>query len=207
MPAPPEGHRRQCKARSFATKNRCRRWALKYSDFCQFHGGRNSACYRFHKGIYKLPGYYSKYLGPKLSERVQDALNQPHDEQVALYEELAISRANACEALKLAQPLYDPATADKIDDDTKMLIISTLGTAMAHVKDMVLAAARIEKDAKDKVSLKVINLIVTQIILSINEVCGTENILIAEAIATAIDNNVRLPLNEKVSPKINLELT
>ena len=153
-----------------------------------------------------MPSYYSKYLGPKLSERVREALNTPHDEQVSLYEELALTRTMACEALKLAQPLFDDKQCKKLNEETKALMVTTLGTAMNNVKDLVLAASRIEKDASDKVSIKVINLIVRQIIMAINDVCGTERMELAEAIAHAIDQRVRLPLNDRVSPEVKIDL-
>jgi len=206
MPAPPEGHPRQCKARSNKTQKRCRRWALQYSNFCQFHGGRRALSYQLHKGIYKLPSYYSKYLGPKLSERVHDALNKPHDEQVALFEELAISRSFAIEALKLAQPLFDEEMSKKLTVETKAAIMQNLRDSLDAVKNMVLAASKIEKESKETVSLKVINLIVQQIILAINDVCGTENMEIAEAIAQAIDDKVRVPINNKLEAPIEVNL-
>ena len=202
--APPDGHENQCRAKSRVTRLRCKRWALRGSHYCQFHGGRRAAQVYNKTGQRRLPGFYSKYLGPKLSQRVKELLDTPHDEQVSLYQELAIARANACEALKLSTPLFD---GTKLDDSTKALIISTLGEAMKNVKDLVLAASRLEKDAEDKVSMKVVNLIVMQIIIAINEVCGTEHIIIAEAIAKAIDNKVRLPLNNKLNPTIEIELS
>ena len=162
--------------------------------------------YQFKKGIYNVDGIYSKYLGPILSERVREAVNQPHDEQVSLYQELAITRGTACEALKLAQPLFDPKLRKMIDDETAGMIVSTLNTAMSSVKELVLAAARIEKDSKDKVSLKVINLIVAQIIAAVQDVCGEDHEELAEAIAAAIDKKVRLPMNDKTSPEIELEI-
>ena len=156
------------------------------------------------KGLRKLPPFYSKYLGPKLSQRLAELLARPHDEQVALYEELAVARATACEALKLAQPLFDEEQSKKLNSETKSLMMQTLGQAMDGVKEMVLACSRVEKDADDKVSIKVINLVVNQIILAINDVCGTENVALAEAIAAAIDNRVRLPLNDKISPEVKV---
>ena len=155
-------------------------------------------------GKRRMSSFYSKHLGPKLSERVRELLNAPHDEQVSLYEELAVARASACEALKLAQPLFDETV--KLDDETKALIISTLGTAMANVKDLVLAASKLEKEAGDKVSVKVINLVVMQIVLAINDVCGTENLALAEAIGKAIDERVRLPMNDKLNPVIRVRI-
>lgn len=198
--APPNGHERQCRARSRVTRERCRRWALVGSNYCQFHGGRRAQQIVRKR---KLPGFYSKYLGPKLSERVKELLDKPHDEQVALYEELAIARANACEALKLAQPLFEEK---ELEETTKSLIISTLSTAMNNVKDLCLAASRLEKEQEDKVSIKVINLIVYQIIVAINDVCGTENEDVAKAIANAIDEKVRLPLNDKLTPNVRIQI-
>lgn len=148
--------------------------------------------------------FYSKHLGPKLSERVRELLDHPHDVQISLYEELAVARANACEALKLAQPLFDEKT--KLNPETRSLIIDTLGTAMTNVKELVLAASRLEKDAGDKVSVKVINLVVMQIVMAINDVCGTKHLGIAQAIEKAIDERVRLPMNDKLSPTIRVQI-
>lgn len=157
-------------------------------------------------GRRRLPGFYSKYLGPKLSERVKELIDVPHAEQVSLYQELAIARASACEALKLAQPLFDEKMAEKLTPEIKALTIQTLNQAMGSVKDLVLAASKLEKEAGDKVSMKVINLVVMQIILAINDVCGTENMAIAEAIAAAIDERVRLPLSDKINPVIKVKI-
>jgi len=202
--APPEGHENQCQAKSQRTRVRCRRWAWVGSNYCQFHGGRRAAAVYCRTGKRRLPTFYSKYLGPKLRERVEELLLKPHDEQVSLYEELAIARANACEALNLARPMFDDPSS--LTDETKALIISTLSTAMDNVKDLVLAASRLEKEAGDKVSLKVMNLIVMQIVLAINDVCGTKHLGLAEAIAKAIDERVRLPLNDKLNPTIKVNL-
>jgi len=204
--APPEGHLRQCRANSQVTRVRCRRWALRTSNYCQFHGGRRAQAIYCRTGKRRLPVIYSKFLGPKLSERVRELLDKPHDEQISLYQELAIARANACEALKLASPLYDEELSEKLTPEIKSLMISTLSTAMTEVKDLVLAASRLEKEAGEKVSLKVVNLIVMQIVLAINDVCGTEYLGLAEAIALAIDERVRLPLNDKLNPIIKVNI-
>ncbi len=204
--APPEGHKNQCKANSQRTRVRCRRWALVGSEYCQFHGGRRAAALYCRTGKNRLPGVYSKFLGPKLKDRVEELLKRPHDEAVNLYEELAVARAIACEALRLAQPLFDDDQELKLTPQTKALMIQTLGQAMDEVKDLVLAASKLEKEAGDKVSLKVMNLIVMQIVLAINDVCGTKHLGLAEAIGAAIDERVRLPLNEKMNPRIKVNL-
>jgi len=204
---PPPDHPRRCAGRSRATRRRCKRWALVHSDYCPFHGGRMAAAYRFKRGLYTLPSFYSKYLGPKLAEAVQEALNRPHDEQVAVYEELAISRELAGKALKLSKPLFDPEMEKKLNAETKALMIQASQTAMEHVKGMVLAASKIEKDAKENISIKAVHLIVNQIILAINEVCGTENLELAKSIADAIDQKVRLPLGNKVDQVVDVTLS
>ena len=197
---------RRCKGRSRVRKSRCLTWALQGSDYCRFHGGRESLAYKFKKGIYPVSGFYSKYLGPKLTEMVRQNLNEPHDEQVQLYQELAITRSMACEAIKLAQPLFDDDMRKLLDAETQAMIFGTLQSSMSAVKELVLAAARIEKDSKDKVSLKVINLIVAQIIAAVNAECGTENADLAEAIAKKINDKVRLPMNDKLNPVIEIEM-
>lgn len=203
MPAPPEGHARQCQARSRVTGRRCRRWALRGRRTCQFHGGRSGGISHRRK---KLAGFYSKYLGPKLSERVAELMAKTHDEQVSLYEELAVARATACEAMALAQPLFDPEKSSELKPETRALMVQTLNQAMNNVKELVLAASRIEKDAEDKVSIKVVNLVVQQIVMTINEVCGTDNVQLCDAIAKAIDERVRLPINDKMNPVIKVNL-
>jgi len=205
--APPEGNPRQCQAMSRVTRKRCRRWALRGTNNCQFHGGRNAQrALNQRNNKRRLPVFYQKYLGPKLSERIHDLMDKPHDEQVSLYEELALSRASACEALLLAQPLFDDKMSKKLSPEIKALILQTLNESMKNVKDLVLAASKLEKESGDKVSIKVINLVVQQIIMAINDVCGIENMVMAQAIAKAIDERVRLPLNDKMNPTIHVNM-
>ena len=203
--APPEGHERQCHSKSKVTRKRCRRWALVTSNYCQFHGGRRASQAYSKKRGYNLPSFYSKYLGPKLKTRIEELMARPHTEQITLFEELAISRSAACEALKLSQPLFD-GRAETLSPELKSLMVQTLGQAMDNVKVMVLAASKLEKDAGDTISIRVLNLVVMQIVSAVNEVCGTEHLDIAQAIADAIDSNVRLPLNNALASVITVEI-
>jgi len=205
--APPDDHPRQCRANSTVTRVRCKRWALRGANNCQFHGGRNTLRALERKlNKRRLPMFYTKYLGPKLSQRVLELMDAPHEEQISLYEELALARVSAGEALSLSQPLFDPEVSKKLTPEVKALILQTLSESLKNVKELVLAASKLEKESSDKVSIKVINLIVQQIIMAINDVCGVENMAIAEAIAAAIDERVRLPLNDKLNPKIHINV-
>jgi len=206
MPAPPEGHERQCKARSRKTHRQCRRWALVGSNYCQFHGGRRARNPMLTKGKWRLPSFYSKHLGPTLKKRVEELLNKPHDEQVSLYHELSIARATACRALDLSKPLWDENQSKKLNPETKALLLTTVQQAMIHVKDLVVAASRLEKEAGEKVSIKVLNLIVMQICSAVNDVCGTENLELAKAIEKRINEKVRLPLNARTDAKIEVKI-
>lgn len=153
-----------------------------------------------------MPGFYGKYMGPRLAEAVTEMLHASHDEQVSLYEELAVTRAAAQRALALCSPLFDDDTCAKLAPETKALMAQMLRSAMDSVRDMVLAASRVEKDAGDRVSLKVVNLIIKQVLNVIRETCGARgNATLADAIEQAIDERVRLPLAD-AEPVVRINL-
>lgn len=204
MPAPVgdwADHPRRCHARSGRTHRRCGRWALVTSNYCQYHGGRRSHL----PTLRKMPGFYSKYMGPKLAQRVREILSRPSSEQVSLYQELALARTNVAETLKLYEVLLDPEQSAKLTVDTRVAIMSAMREAMDQVREMVTACAKIEKDAQDKVSMPVVNLVVQQIIIAVNEVCGTENLAIAEALAKKIED-IRLPVQDRFAPTVCVDL-
>jgi signal peptidase II len=66
-------------------------------------------------------------------------MTKTHAEQVSLYEELAVARATACEALALAQPLFDEKLSKDLNPETRALMVTTLNSAMSNVKELVLA--------------------------------------------------------------------
>lgn len=187
--APPEGHERQCQARSMVTKRRCRRWALTGRDFCQCHGGRRALAHR--RG---LPKHYTKHLGETLRSRIEGLADESHEEQVQLYEELAISRVMLEQALKLAEPVL--MNGADMDARTKMLAMSMLGDAIAGVKELVLACSRIENDAKERVSIRVLDLFVLQVMRAIYRVCGDDSAT-AEKIEYELRDSVSLPSGDQ----------
>lgn len=135
---------------------------------------------------------------------MHEILQQSHDEQLSLYEEIAMTRIAAQEAIKLSAPLFNEETAAKLPSETKALMVETLSSAMDNVKEMVVAASKVENAAHDRVSLKVVNLIVYQIVCAVHEACGDEHMALAEAIAKLIDERVRLPMNDQVDPTIHV---
>ena len=132
-------------------------------------------------------------------------LDSPHDEQVSLFNESAHARANYGESLRLARLLHEEGN-EKLTLEAKALLIQTMTDAAKEVKDLTLAASRIEKEAQDKVSPRVIGIILTRVMMAINDVCGTEHIDIATAIKQTIDRRIRSPLCQRIDPVIQVNL-
>lgn len=184
--APPEGHDRQCHSTSRVTKKRCRKWALTGRDFCQFHGGRRALASRA-----GLPKHYTRHLGETLKGRIESLANEAHQEQVQLYEELAVARVIAERAVKLAEPVLTNG-----DMDVKMhaLALGVLGEALSNVKDLVLAAAKIENDSREKVSVRVLDLFVLQLLRAIYRSCDED---VATRIEAEVRDSVSLPSGDQ----------
>lgn len=178
---PPEGHSRQCKARSSHSGVRCKQWALKTKDYCRFHGGRKG------RRIGLMPTKYSKVLSKTLQEKVQEFATAPHEEQVGLYEELALIRVAAESAVQLAG-----VAIEKGDDATKAMGVELMQTALSHVKEFVLATAKIDAMNQERVTVAQLSLFVTQIIRCIHFACEGD-VGMATRIEEYIQDNVVLP--------------
>lgn len=196
MVAPPRGkaeggpphpeHERRCGGKSRVTGEQCKRWALRGEERCQFHGGRIGRGGRW--GGYTR--VYGKHLKGTLKKRLHDLVSCSHEEQVQLYEELAVARAVALEAVTLLEPLVEHP--EKTDVSTRALAVSCVREAITVVRDMALAVSRIEKDSEDKVSIHVLDLFVLQILKSIYRACGDDKDL-AERIEAEVEFSVRMP--------------
>jgi len=139
---------------------------------------------------------YSKFLGKTLREKFDDFMGESHHEMVQLYEELALCRTSAAEAVAM----FSAATEGKdISLETKALAARCMQDALERVKELCLAISKIEKDTEDKVSLSVIDLIVLQIIRAIQREVGTseDGKALGERIERRIREEVRLPKSDK----------
>lgn len=181
--APPDGSPYQCQAKSMHTGQKCRKWALKGRNYCQMHGGRNA------KKKTSLGFIYTGQLGPKLSDRMNRLLQQSHEEQVQLYEELALMRVAAQEAVRIVS-----ATLEKpgISPHVVQLAFGVMTEALGQVRDFALAVSKIEKETEDKVSIRVIDLFIVQVMSAIRRVCGDDSDIVAR-IRREIDDTVRIP--------------
>ncbi len=179
---PPDDHERRCQSNSRHTHEQCRRWALKGSRFCQFHGGRGGKVRKT-----GLAGFYSSQCRPTLKKLLDDLTGLPHHKQMQLNEELALARVTALNAVKLADAAFESG-----DRKSMALAIPLLQDALMFVKDMCLAVSKIEAMMEDKVSLTVVDLYVTQIVRVISKHVTEE---VAERIATDIRENVKVPVD------------
>jgi hypothetical protein len=136
---------------------------------------------------WKNLGKYSRHLGKTLKDRVAELLNEQPAQQLALFEELALARTMAGEAVQL----WDAACGPKAQPETKALAGSLMRDALTFVRDMALAASRVENDAKDKVSVGVFDLVIAQVCRAIHRACPDEDL--AKAIEAEINEAVRFP--------------
>lgn len=139
-----------------------------------------------------MPKRYVKLLGVSLKEKLEEMSEGSHHDVVNLYEEIAISRLAAMQAIKLASPVLDGTT--ELEPHVRVLALSCLQDAMEHVRRMVLSAARIEKSVDGRVSLQVIDLLFMQVIRVVHEACPDEEL--AEKIEAGI-REIKLPVHSK----------
>lgn len=131
---------------------------------------------------------YSQWLGKRLKDKVTEFVGKPHDDAVSLYNELALARSVAADAIAL----YGAALDGNVDAATKMQAGTVMNAALDSVKDLVLACSKIEKDAEDKVSMKIVYLFMTQITKAIHTALQGDERL-ALLIDAQIEKDVRLP--------------
>lgn len=181
----PNDHPRRCKSRSAHSGMQCNQWALKTKDHCRFHGGRHG------RRIGLLPTKYSKGLSTALRKKVEEFATAPHEEQVNLYEELALIRASAESAVAIAALAIENG-----NDKAKAMGVELMHSALAGVKDFVLATAKIDALNQERVTVAQLNLFVLQIIRCIHFACGGD-VHLATRIEEYINDNVALPSVEE----------
>jgi hypothetical protein len=185
---------RRCQARSNTTREQCKKWALKGKRMCKTHRARErkgegsptqewSECRSDENQVMGV--IYRKHMSKVLQERLDEFLEQPQEEQLALYEELSIMRVMAVDAIKL----YDGAVQTN-KAELVMCAAETLKEALTSVGDMVKACADIEAKATDKVSTRQLNLFIMQICRAVRRIVGEENIELAQKIIDEINESV-----------------
>lgn len=157
------------------TGEQCRQWAngefipLGYS-YCNWHG--KSLFARIRKGqagpkiwdVDRMKSkFYSKRLGPKLAAFVEESLAAPHNQQLALNEELALMREVAGNAISLYSAALE--LPDNTKDKNQMLMNAALimQESLKEVRATCKVAAEVDSMSRDKFSLVHLQDIVNQI--------------------------------------------
>lgn len=151
----PNDERYQC----HATRRcgiRCRKWALKGSKYCQFHGGRRSRDIPVRTA--ELPVFYSHRLTKTLNEMVEDHLSLDPNEQLSLLQELALMRQAASEAVAL----YSAATKSD-SSETRNAAAMIMVDALKNVQTMCQAATSVEATRKDRLDGFALKTVIAQV--------------------------------------------
>src|SRR5262249_16915231 len=152
------------------TGERCKWWRCRGSKYCYMHGGRRSGGRGRNnynpKPIYngristlqgrKMPPIYRQYLRKTLSQAVSELYNMPPDEQLQLFEELALMRDAAGQAVRLYGIARDIADAKPDDMQARRNATDAaaiMSSALMQVVKAVDRAHSINAQATDKISV------------------------------------------------------
>ena len=185
---PPDGHERQCQAKSRHTGKRCKRWALIGARTCQFHGGRtaqNRVVPTDH-----LPMFYAKVLNKTITEIVEQQLESDPAEQVGVFEELALVRVHAQQAVAL----YNAATeGDEVKSETVMAAGSLMVDVLQTVADFAKTASTISSQQAGKFSIHNLRHVINQIVRIAYDVFGEKYDVLAKEFERQVRERIRMP--------------
>lgn len=175
----------RCKAVPKNLGRRCGKIALKNSNFCQFHGGRNSHG-RTDAGV-NMPMFYSKYLDASISDLVAAQMGSDPRETLNLFEELALMRLACGDAVALWT-----AAQQSTDSSKRVAASMIMADALKNVQQLCQAAASIESQGKDKFSVHTLRSIINQIVRIAYRVFE-DDMEKAQAFEQMIADHVKLP--------------
>ena len=139
-------------------------------------------------------GLYSKYLHKDLKAKVKQFLKAPVDEQLSLFNELALTRSLALTHLEIFQRiLEDPKTKDGSKQTATLLLQESLD----NVRDMCAAAAKIQAMQKANINVAMLGIFVSQLVDSVK--------LVAERFLTEQQlEAMMVQLNDTVQEKVTI---
>lgn len=179
MGRPADDDARRCQARR-RSGEQCRRWAMRDSKFCPFHGGRQ-------RGKLRLAGprFYSAFLKTTLKKAVARSMRASPAHQLSLNEELALVRHYAGQAVAM----YGAAV-----ETGRQELVAAAGTVMCEVLERVRAmcesASRLALATDDRVSVHNLAFVVNQVVHVVYKVLGDEDEDKAQAIAVALQEEL-----------------
>jgi len=191
-------HPRRCQARLKARGGeQCKNWALKGVRYCKFHGGR-LAQKRGQIRTSHLPKFYRHVLSKTLAEAVDEMLGVAPEEQLSLFEELAIMRKMAGDAIQL----YTLAE-EKKKNEAKVAAAELMRVALKDVVSVCESAARVSALGKDKISIHDIQYIINQIVRVAHDTLEETD---ARRFEKALHTHVRLPVKDQTGTDITPDM-
>lgn len=186
----------------------CGRTPAKDSPYCARHStsGNVRRLYRLktsHAARSELTKVYRSVLSPALRQVIDDQLNgRMPAEQLQLYEELALMRHAATQAVVL----YDAAvqlvnSKDKGDAQAAATLMSAtelMKAALKDVADLAKAAAQIDNMAQDKLSVQQLAVVVDQMVRVASDVFTAHGVAdeVVEQFAGEVKDRVKIPMLE-----------
>jgi hypothetical protein len=155
----------------------CRQYAVPGTNppRCAGHQGHHRRLDRaesadFYVRTKHMGQFYHRTLKSTVREKVEEYLAVPHEEQLSLFEELAVTRASAeqkvaewDQAVLALEQETDPKKR-KIKQELADLAAYGMRQALNEVRDMCLAAARVESSQRGLVTPLMLQLFVNQMV-------------------------------------------
>lgn len=183
-------------------REQCKNPAVEGSRWCKHHGRK-----KHHRALLvaagarvsgdgrlgDVPAVYKKAMSRSLREAVDEMMERAPAEQVALYEELALMRHTALQAVVLYDAALQTNKSELVANASQML-----REALREVADMAQACSRVEQSSQDKLSLTQVSVIIDQIVRVAYDVFGgeQEDLQKVTIFAEAIKHRVKLPTLE-----------
>jgi hypothetical protein len=198
-PAFDKNHPRRCQAKLKGGR-KCGNWAMKGIAYCKFHGGAAVKAQREKisvtqprpKDMARLR-FYSKRLGPKLEEFVAQCIEQPETEQLQLFEELALMRALAGEAIQLFSAASEIPESNPKRHDLILNAGMVMQTALEQVRVMAKTASDISAAGKDKFSVHALHDVKMQLLRIVDTAFGHLDQDALDNFANLVETQLRLP--------------
>jgi pterin-4a-carbinolamine dehydratase len=166
-----DDHPHRCISRARRTGERCKRFALVGAKKCHKHGGRRELDGGSLVRIDHLPRFYRDKLSKTLAEAVeQQTACAPH-EQLALFEELAVLRVMAGDAMQLWSVAKELVARENTSANQLILVEAEkcVREAFAEVQRTAEGGARIMSMCKDKLTPHNLQATVNQLVRIMHE--------------------------------------
>lgn len=178
-------HPNRCKGRCRRNGQRCRNFALSGYTLCRYHGGINQQRQIRKPRLNTLAKRY-KILAGALASYVEQCIDEPPHEQLALWEEISLTKHVADQAVQLYQSALQSKNAEMIS-----LTGALMKDALKDVGDLCKRAAEIQQVTKDNISVHHIGFIVSQITRILAKRLGDNPVV--DLIIGDIQKDVKIP--------------